>query len=339
MSTNLTYTGIDWSAKIAELVTLLEELRPQLLTAEESLADRLATINRFEFHLRSRIGHLTQQLESLEAEIADLRTLIRRRREEWLERNGYDAIVGEWGELWEVVDEAEGAEAGDTYRYRDPAQRTAPKTVTQDEAATLKKLYRQLARRFHPDLAENDSDRTHRTALMIAINAAYAAADLARLEQLALEPDSVSGIVHYHNLQQQAEALLKEITRVQNRLKEIHTELKHLAQHRSSRLMRRVDKATNEGRDLIAEIMSELKEKITQTLIERDVLTHELVSLDNLADDDAAFVSDALADAIWDMSLENAYMDEAFGLDEWLLKHRGRKAHWDDDENDLESYS
>ncbi len=339
MTAEIILTETDWQAKVRELQVILAELRPQLITAEAELADRLAAINRFEFDLRARVGHLTHELESLEAEIADYRTLIRRRREEWLERNGYDAIVGEWGDLWEVVDEEEGAEAADSYRYRDPAQRTAPKAVSPDEAATLKKLYRQLARRFHPDLAENDTDRQHRTTLMMAINAAYAAADLARLEKLASEPDSITGASHYDSLQQQAVALLREIQRLEKRLREIHSELKHLGQHRSSRLMRRVEIAVTEGRDLIADIIRDLKEKIMQTLIERDILQNELASLDNLADDDPSLVTDALADAIWDITLDSGFSDEDEGVNEWIYKHRGRKTYWDENDDDVESYS
>ena len=340
MSTTLIPTA-DWQASVTELQQLLAELRPQLISAETELADRMAAINRFEFHLRSRIGHLTREMDSLTAEIADLRVLIRRRREEWLERNGYDAIVGEWGELWEVVDEAEGAEAADSYRYRDPAQRHEPKEVTADDAAALKKLYRQLARRFHPDLAEQEEDRQHRTQLMMAINAAYAAADLPRLEQLALEPDTVSGTIHYDSLKQQAQALLKELTRLQQRLKEIQTEIRHLEHHRSSRLRRKVQKAESEGRDLIAEIAEDLRDKITQMVIERDVLQQELAGLDDPDGPEMAFVSEALADAIWDMTLDNAYQpdDGADEVDEWLFRKRGRKIAWDEDENDLESYS
>lgn len=339
MANETTITTTDWHGQVLELQNRLNELRPQLITAETQLADRLAIINRFEFDLRARVGNLTHELETIEAEIEDYRTLIRRRREEWLERNGYDSIVGEWGDLWEVVDEEEGAEAADEYRYRDPAQRTAPKEVTVDEAAALKKLYRQLARRFHPDLCDNEADRLHRTALMIAINAAYAAADLTRLEQLALEPDSITGTFHYDSLQQQAAALIKEINRLQKRLDEIREELRHLQQHRSSRLMRRVEKAAAEGRDLIADIAHDLREKITQALIEREVLKNELETIDQLGDEDAAFVGDAVADAIWDMTLDSVYMDEEDDLGEWLFRKHGRKNYWDDNDDDMESYS
>ena len=331
----------DWQEKIAELQQLLAELRPQLIAAETELADRMAVINRFEFQVRARIGHLTQEMDSLTAEIADLRQLIQRRREAWLEQNGYDAIVGEWGDLWEVVDEAEGAEAADSYRYRDPAQRHEPKEINADEAAALKKLYRQLARRFHPDLGANEADRQHRTQLMMAINAAYAAADLARLEQLALEPDTISSTVHYDNLKQQAQALLQELTRLQKRLKEIQTEIRHLEHHRSSRLRRKVEKAENEGRDLLAEIAQDLREHITQLLIERDVMQHELASLNEPGGEELSFVSETLAQAIWDMTLDTAYQaDEGVDeMDDWIFRQRGRKISWDDDENDIESYS
>ncbi len=103
--------------------------------------------------------------------------------------------------------------------------------------------------------------------------------------------------------------------------------------------MRRVEKAAAEGRDLITDIARDLKEKITQALIEREVLKNELETMEQLGDEDASFVGDAVADAIWDMTLDSVYMDEDDDLGEWLFRKHGRKNYWDENDDDMESYS
>ena len=55
--------------------------------------------------------------------------------------------------------------------------------------AELKSLYRELAKRFHPDLATNDLERESHGARMAQINDAYARGDLDALRRAADESD------------------------------------------------------------------------------------------------------------------------------------------------------
>lgn len=56
----------------------------------------------------------------------------------------------------------------------------------------IKKVYRRLARRFHPDLADNDIDRHNRNRMMAQINDAYAERDLEALIALDDRPEQVN---------------------------------------------------------------------------------------------------------------------------------------------------
>jgi len=65
-------------------------------------------------------------------------------------------------------------------------------TKTPEASADIKKVYRRLARRFHPDLAPNPQEETRRNAIMAQINDAYAKRDLDAL--LAIDgPRGASG--------------------------------------------------------------------------------------------------------------------------------------------------
>ena len=54
----------------------------------------------------------------------------------------------------------------------------------EDRDSKLKRLYRSLARRFHPDLAPDEKDRERRNRIMAQINNAYQEGDLDLLESL-----------------------------------------------------------------------------------------------------------------------------------------------------------
>ena len=69
----------DWRYKKIELVARLNVLRPRLINAETELADKLASLNAFEFRLRAVTNPLIKRLEALQLEIAKLRQQLRDR--------------------------------------------------------------------------------------------------------------------------------------------------------------------------------------------------------------------------------------------------------------------
>ncbi len=321
----LTQTGVSWREKIAAVQAELDLLLPRLVEKEATLAERLAAISAFEFKLRARVSHLTRKLDDLDAEIAALRRQLR-----WLE--------GEWPEE-EMVDEAaawaagESAAAGD-YRYRAPAQaKEAQQKLNQAEKTELKQLYRQLARRFHPDLAPNETDRAYRTELMMAINAAYAAADLAQLRQLAQEPDTISQVDYSQQDEKLFTLLQQELARVRRRLAEIEQELAALAQHQSAKYMRQAERATAAGRDWFAEMEMQLRESVARRRMERDILVQALADMENEVGS-AAVSGDEFAEIIWDVGLEYAFSDDMSPAYDRYIRRRIDRIYFEENFDD-----
>lgn len=296
-------TDGNWQEKITELENLLAEVRPQLIEAETELADKLAQISAFEFKVRTRLEPLTQRLEKIRAEIQDYRQQLRRLQESYITTNGATDFIGQHD--W-VFDRASSAASGD-YRYREAPTEPPSAPLSQDDTATLKQLYRQLARRFHPDLALDDGDRAYRTGIMKAINAAYTNGDLERLRELAKEPDSASRLEYAHTDQQLVQAMYVELTRCHRRLKEIKEELNRLENHKSARLMRRAERAAAAGRDLIEELSRELQDEIAHKRIECDVLKQQV---ELFGQEEPDFGGDAFADAVLDLSLEGIFDED-----------------------------
>jgi hypothetical protein len=77
-----------------------------------------------------------------------------------------------------------------TQQYEEVHRRNQKRPeLTEASTAELRQLYRDLARKFHPDLARTDDERRKREVIMQRINAAFQDRDHMQLEALACETE------------------------------------------------------------------------------------------------------------------------------------------------------
>jgi DNA repair exonuclease SbcCD ATPase subunit len=261
------YETID--EKLARLRAALVRAHDELIDAEAQLADRAAEIHSFEREFESRVGHLIDALASLEEEVAEYLRRIQNLRDERVFGQGYRSVDEQYRRTWYVPPKS--------------APEPPPKPLPPATEEQIKKLYRRLARRFHPDLAHDDVDRAYRTDKMKAINDAYAARSMVELVALANEMDEESHRITPLSGQTDAEmvkALEDELARCQRRLQEIETELRNLHNRPSVELSLEVKFADRQGRDMLAEMTAELERKIGRKTAERDMIRAQFDSLD-----------------------------------------------------------
>ncbi|MFQ5614139.1 MAG: J domain-containing protein [Anaerolineae bacterium] len=243
--------------QILSLRRAVQEAQAQLKAAEAELADRVAETNAFEFEFEARVGHLLDTLEGLEAEIKAYNGRIQMMRNRDIFGYGYLPADEQYRRTW-----------------RSPPS-SPPETPSQppDAAseARLKELYRLLARRFHPDLAQDEADRARRTEKMAAVNDAYAAQSLAELESLAQEPETLID-AEGQTGPQLVQALEAELARCRRRLGQVESELRNFDARPSVQLSLEVKLARHRGRDMLAEIAADLEGKIARKTAERDML-------------------------------------------------------------------
>ncbi len=297
----LSYTGINWRARVEMLRADLEQLQNELIETEAQLAERMAIINAFEFELRSKIEPFTRKLQELEAKIkAEFAKL----EKEWHEKAGEEYP---WQE--------EGAAASGDYRYHGEDSDAKPQSLDEDETAEMKRLYRDLARRFHPDMAQNQEDREYRTQMMMAINAAYTMGDLDKLRALELEPDLAQQMDNALRDEQLAEVLDREIARVQHRLDEVKRELAQLAHHQSTKLMRRKEQAEAAGRNFYGDMIHEIREKIFQKEMDLEWIMSDEVRAEGM---------------FFESELDDDFMGDELGVDRWK-RRMDLYGLWEDD--------
>jgi hypothetical protein len=137
-------------------------------------------------------------------------------------------------------------------------------------SAEAKRLFRLLARLIHPDLARDPGERERRTNLMVAANHAYEQGDLETLRHLLDEWDQSPESVVGSNPRAELERTTRQVVRARTRLDVIDRRFTTLESSAMGWLRHRVDKAADEGWDLLAHMVKELDRQISEARLEME---------------------------------------------------------------------
>jgi hypothetical protein len=139
------------------------------------------------------------------------------------------------------------------------AQASADEPTTFRPSVAVKRLFRQIAQKIHPDRATDEADRAWRTHLMAEANRAYRAGDETALHEVAAlwhegrDDESAS-----HSAVSPAPTLAHQVERMRARLMQIEAELHKLFGSRLYELFIGARHARRQGRDLLAEMAEKL---------------------------------------------------------------------------------
>lgn len=131
-------------------------------------------------------------------------------------------------------------------------------------AKDLKKLYRQVAQKIHPDRAENESDRQWRTTLMAEATRAYRSEDMPALQEV-MRRWTQGMDTHDQGIASTvttAAGLALQLQQMKLRLGAIQAELDKLLASRLYELLVANRIATRQGRDLLQEIAKQVDAQI-----------------------------------------------------------------------------
>ena len=128
----------------------------------------------------------------------------------------------------------------------------------------LKRLYRDVAKRIHPDLTSDDADRAKRQELMALANRAYEMGDEAELSRVfaayECSPESVAG----EGTPAELVRTIRRISQARYRLSEIDAETKKLVQSDAYQLRARFDESARQGHDLFVELGRRIEYEIAR---------------------------------------------------------------------------
>lgn len=229
-------------SRVAELELELFELRSELAEFEAELNRRLAP-------LEARRDQLQEQLRAARLQAA--------RRAQWGERADSDDIPEDVIEQFRKTWRRSGTVA---------RKRKLPRISAQEEQE-IKRLYRALAKRFHPDLTTDPQEKSRREKIMAEVNQAYTEKNLAQLRQLQSKPDAQEQADERSREKVLAD-LRAEVRRLEGVIRELETTLRNLTHSRLVQLKLEASFARSQGRDLLRDMEQDLRQEIAELQVE-----------------------------------------------------------------------
>lgn len=237
----------------------------QITALEQKIALLQREVDTFRRAYERALGPVMARLEAARAAIAELEharldhhfAVAPPSGDDWTPPDGYIPVEEQFRRTWKTPPPA-----------ADPSPLT-PSIEAEVISSQLKRLYRVLARRFHPDLAQSEVDRIYRTRLMTLINEAYAAREIDVLvlvaEQGIDDPQAPLDALRLH-------ALRKECRALDDRLADL--ESVHRALLNSEWMGFKIDVSLAQGRqrDLLRELAAALEQEYAVELRRLDQL-------------------------------------------------------------------
>jgi len=259
--------------QLAALRDEIEAAEAELVDREAELADLRVEMHAFQLKYEVLVGRKMQALEQLDAAIARCKKQISDYRQ-W---GGRARPTTTDGQAFVPVEEQ--------YRrtWQDPPPPGPwfpPPPVPAAATKNLKTLYRQLCRRFHPDLTRDPRERAWRTDMMAAVNAAYDAQSLTELQALAARPDRPVGQdVGRGGDRQRLDALRGQLRQIRDRIREAEQAIYDLTHDSFVEMSLQVKLASKDGQDLLAEMSAEVERDLERRRAELDFLRAQLRQL------------------------------------------------------------
>ena len=219
---------------------VIQDLRARASELEAILQTRSAEVTRldselsaFQIRYRQDVGLLHEQLDELEVAIAE-------------------------AELGEIARRVNVEGAGQTTAFAG----RRPEAASRFTSDAVRKLFRDVAKAIHPDLARDAHARDRRHRLMIEANRAYALGDEQRLRSILQTWERSPEAVQDSDADATRLRLERRIAEMEGQLHACDGELAELRDSPLWKLRAMVDEASSRGKDLVGDLVKRLRRDI-----------------------------------------------------------------------------
>jgi hypothetical protein len=153
------------------------------------------------------------------------------------------------------------------------------KTPSPKQEEKIRDLFRELAKRFHPDLTNDPVEKKWREEVMTKVNQAYANRDLKTLQALAEQPDRPASSI-MQTREQEIAGLKAELKRLDGVIADLKARIHHLEESPAWQLKLEARLQRRSGADMLTEMGNRLKEQIADLEEHLIVLGVELDDLE-----------------------------------------------------------
>lgn len=245
-------------------ITLLHK-REQLVTVRTTLAERESELAQIRTQLKTFEGRYLRQIGILYAELDDIKARIAEREVDLYDS---DSARRRAEEARQQAQETHDAAFGD-----------AREAEEFDPPPSLKTLFREVAKRIHPDFARDDVEQKHFTLLMARANQAYSRGDTETLERMLDDHHEISASIAGESVAAELLRITRQIRHAERDIANLDAERHTLLSSEIAQLHLDTEAAAREHRDLLAELAASLREQIADgrhrfELIDRQISAH-----------------------------------------------------------------
>jgi hypothetical protein len=237
-----------------EILRKREELaviRSTLAERELELVDLRSQLAAFEGRYLRQVGTLYAELDEWKARVAELRARL----------------------TPSAASKAQAEDAREQARQTfEDAHGKASEAHDFTPSPELRSIYREAAKRIHPDLAIDPADLERRTRFMAAANHAYEAGDAEALRRILEEYEDGAEAVKGEGIGAELIRIIRQISLAKTRVSAIEQELAALHQSEIGLLKKQTEESEQAGRDLLAELAAAVREQIERTKMEYETL-------------------------------------------------------------------
>jgi hypothetical protein len=233
----------------------LAAIRVTLAERESELAQFRAQLKTFEGRYLRQVGILYAELDDLEARIAEHEVALydsdsARSRAEQARRQAQETHDAAFGEAHEAEEF--------------------------DPPPSLKTLFRDLAKRIHPDFARDDAEEKHFTLLMARANQAYSRGDTDTLQRLLDDHREINASIAGEGASAELVRITRQIRHAQRDIAALDAERDTLLAGEIAQLHLDAEAVAREHRDLLTELATSLREQIADAKYRLEFVNRQL---------------------------------------------------------------
>ena len=226
----------------------LDHQRAQLADARNRLADRTSELAQLRAQLRTFEGRYFRQVGTLYAELDDLEARIAEREVQLYDSDSARTRAAE-----------ARRRAQETH---DAATGTASQAEEFDPPPSLKTLFRDVAKRIHPDFARDDEEHRHFTLLMARANLAYTRGDTETLHRLLDDHREINAAILGEGPAAELHRITRQLRHAQRDIALLDAEHHTLLSSEIAHLHLDAEAAARDHRDLLTELATTVREQI-----------------------------------------------------------------------------
>ena len=243
----------------------LLDKREQLAAVRATLAERESELAQLRAQLKTFEGRYLRQVGVIYAELDDLEARIAERE---IDLYDSDSARSRAAEARLRAQETHDAAFGDA--------RAAEEF---DPPPSLKTLFREVAKRVHPDFARDAAEQRHFTLLMARANQAYNRGDAETLQRLLDDHREIHASIAGEGAAAELLRITRQIRHAERDMARLDAERHTLLASEIAQLHLDAEAAALEHRDLLAELAASLKEQVADAryrfeFVDRQIKAH-----------------------------------------------------------------